>query len=482
MSAIAVVDNFMLGQKPVADEEAAAAQAYEAGAVARERPAAIAQACLGLGLAVAWTIADHFAEPVMASSFLILRLYSGAALIVLIVAMLRTGDITNLRMYRLLAFISEGAAIMPTLPHVDNYAAYVVGFSLAMWSSALLPVWPARWAAVAYMSLIVMHVATFPAYDVSRHTAFIGASFYLFSAAIIVSALLYIRVRLARRAFTLAHQLEQRRRQFEETLAALRGAQDRLTATEKMSMLGRLLSGLSAEMEGPVRRIGDDIEKIRKEVEQLCVDLARLGKSTGRRGLDELWQSLDLDFVLQDAPKAVKTMGQGAQRMAQVHTDLSTFMRGEAPQFVRADLNESVTATVEMFRRGAPKTVTINTDYAKLPAVSHQPGQLSQVLLNLLQNALDAVGETGIISVRSRAVEGAVEIAVLDEGPGVAAAHVERLFEPFFTTKAVGKGTGLGLATAHEIVRNHGGTLRYEPGPNGKGACFVMRLPVPTSL
>ncbi len=103
---------------------------------------------------------------------------------------------------------------------------------------------------------------------------------------------------------------------------------------------------------------------------------------------------------------------------------------------------------------------------------------VEQVLANLLSNALDASPKGGVVTVRARAVDDGVELVVLDEGPGVPAGDRGRLFEPFFTTKAPGKGTGLGLSIAHAIVRAHGGSMRVEGGPAGRGSAFVTRLPL----
>ena len=119
----------------------------------------------------------------------------------------------------------------------------------------------------------------------------------------------------------------------------------------------------------------------------------------------------------------------------------------------------------------------VQTQLGDLPPFSFQPGPMNQVVLNLVQNALDALGPRGLVRVRTGLADQNVVLEVIDDGPGVSREAKEHLFEPFFTTKDVGKGTGLGLATSYQIVRMHGGTIELD-GAHSPGARFVVRIPL----
>ena len=165
------------------------------------------------------------------------------------------------------------------------------------------------------------------------------------------------------------------------------------------------------------------------------------------------------------------------ERVRQVHADLRAFIRGDAPGMVLGDPGEGLRATVALLSRGRAEGVHVEVDVGVLPCTCFQPGQLNQVWHNLIQNALDAVGDAGVVTVRARAVADRIEFTVADTGPGVPQEHQARLFEPFFTTKGVGKGTGLGLAMSYQIVERHGGALFLDGGA-ATGARFVVQLPV----
>ncbi len=128
-----------------------------------------------------------------------------------------------------------------------------------------------------------------------------------------------------------------------------------------------------------------------------------------------------------------------------------------------------------MLRRGLRNEISIDASYSELPPVRHEPGPLNQVFFNLIQNAIDAVGERGRVAVTSRVADGAVEVVVSDSGPGFSERALAHLFEPFFTTKPVRKGTGLGLAISKQIVERQGGQIELADPAT---ATFIVRLPI----
>jgi len=156
---------------------------------------------------------------------------------------------------------------------------------------------------------------------------------------------------------------------------------------------------------------------------------------------------------------------------------LRTFSRLDEAELKTVDIRTGVDATLHLIRGSVPDGVEIDVDHGDLPTVTCYPGPLNQVFLNLLNNALQAVGDAGRIRVHTRREEDWAVFEVADDGPGIPADVLPRIFDPFFTTKDVGSGTGLGLSISHGIVERHGGHVDVRSDPAG-GAIFAVRLPV----
>jgi len=139
-------------------------------------------------------------------------------------------------------------------------------------------------------------------------------------------------------------------------------------------------------------------------------------------------------------------------------------------------VNEEIDRTLSLMEPRLKGGVTIERDYAELPRIRCFAGQLSQVFMNLLMNAVDAMEGSGTIRIQTRPSDVGVTLVFEDDGPGIPPEVLERVFEPFFTTKPVGKGTGLGLSLSYGIVERHGGTMRAE-SQLGEGTRFVIELP-----
>jgi signal transduction histidine kinase len=195
---------------------------------------------------------------------------------------------------------------------------------------------------------------------------------------------------------------------------------------------------------------------------------------TGDAAVDEAdraWRREDLD-------DALRSMGIAVAHIQQVHGDLRAFIRGDAREKKAIDINDGLRATVGLLKRHVPPAVEVDLRLGDVQLIACHPGELNQVWLNLVQNALDAVGGKGRIVVASRAVrEDLVEVRVTDDGPGISPDFRARLFEPFATTKDPGHGTGLGLATSYQIVQRHGGRIFVDDTHVG-GASFAVELPV----
>ena len=285
---------------------------------------------------------------------------------------------------------------------------------------------------------------------------------------------LVARVGVAVRLSKAYRDLQQRNRELTET-------RDMLVESEKLSALGRLLTQLAHEINNPMTVIMGNLPSASDHLEAMTRMLgeyrAAVAQTSSGAALEARYRELDLDFVTGDFPALLDSVQEAAERVQHIQDDLRTFLRGQPLEKTSGDLNVSLRATVAMMRRGMPPGVQLRVTYGPLPAVRFHAGQLKQVLLNVLQNAVDAVRPSGHIEVRTYAENGGVAVQISDDGPGIPPEVQRKIFEPFFTTK-IGKGTGIGLAVCRQILTSHGGTIRVEEkSGDERGATFFIELP-----
>ncbi len=263
-------------------------------------------------------------------------------------------------------------------------------------------------------------------------------------------------------------------------------ARERVAQAEKLSAMGQLLARLSHEINNPLTAIHNNLTPVSEYFGQMTEALRRCRAWLGTRPghaeeAERLWKEQDLDFVLEDLPDALDSMRSASERIRSIQADLRAFLRGERPSLVNDDPDQVVRDTAELVRRTLPAGVRLEVHCGGVPRILIHRGQLGQVLHNLLRNAVDAVGAEGEVRVSTAVRDGRVEVRVADSGPGVPVALRKRIFEPFFTTKDVGQGSGLGLAICRQIIEeNHGGSFELDETVE-RGACFVVRLPLPAS-
>ncbi len=289
------------------------------------------------------------------------------------------------------------------------------------------------------------------------------------------------------RSAALARRNRDLERQVDERTRALTQAQLEIARSEKLSALGRVLAQLSHELNNPINVVWNNVDPLREYLGTMAATLAAYREGgralpDGGAAFERRWREAELDYVTRDSADALSVIATAAARVRNVQADLGAFLRGDAAEKKRRDVNEDLRATAAMIGRALPRGVRLEGTYGELPPVDYEPGRMNQVFLNLLQNAVDAVEGSGTIAVRTWAEGGAVKIEVADDGPGIPASIRERVFEPFFTTKAIGKGTGLGLSICRQVVvEHHGGTLSVASGFAG-GTSFVVTLPVPADI
>jgi len=291
-----------------------------------------------------------------------------------------------------------------------------------------------------------------------------------------------------RLAESLEIEVERKTKEIKETQA-------QLLQQEKMASIGQLAAGVAHEINNPMGFISSNLNTleeyardIRSLIEQYRPLISGLNETMvveeGRAAISEtldrivaLEKDMDIDFVLDDIPNLMKESQEGAERIKKIVIDLKDFAHPGDQELKHADINRSLDSTLNIVWNELKYKSTVTKNYGDLPHVRCYPQQLNQVFMNFLVNAAQAIEKQGEINIMTRALDGKVEIAISDTGSGIPKENLSRIFDPFFTTKDVGKGTGLGLNVAYNIIKKHKGTIDVK-SEVGKGTTFTIRIPV----
>jgi signal transduction histidine kinase len=278
--------------------------------------------------------------------------------------------------------------------------------------------------------------------------------------------------------------------------AELIQSQLHLIQNEKMSALGNLVAGVAHEINNPIGCIVGNVTAVQESLTDLfdIIELYQEATPQPSESLAEKLDNVDLDYLRQDLPKLVKAMKDSSDRIKAISRSLRTFSRADQEQKQKFDLHEGLDSTVLILRHRLKANeqrpeIEVITDYDLLPEVECFPGQLNQVFMNILGNAIDALDEgnrgrsyadikvqPNWITIRTLVEDREVQVSIADNGCGMSETVRTQIFDHLFTTKTVGQGTGLGLAIAQQIIENHNGSITVHSEIN-QGTEFVIRLP-----
>ncbi|MEH2127577.1 ATP-binding protein [Nostoc sp.] len=296
-----------------------------------------------------------------------------------------------------------------------------------------------------------------------------------------------------------AVQAKAQTQKLQQALHELQLAQTQLIQSEKMSSLGQLIAGVAHEINNPVNFIYGNLKYVAEYAQDLLHLLEKYQKflPVAPPELESELDNIDLEFIMQDFPKLLDSMKLGTGRIVEIVQSLKNFSRHDEAEMKAVNIHDGIDGTLMILHHRVKADVhrpaiEIVKDYAKLPLIECYPGQLNQVFMNILANAIDALEEgienSGVrnspqITIRTRAIDQqSVVIRIADNGPGMKEEVIRRIYDPFFTTKDIGKGTGLGMAISYQIVVDkHGGMLKCRSQP-GEGTEFWIQIPLNCAL
>ncbi|WP_242020711.1 ATP-binding protein [Microcoleus sp. FACHB-1515] len=293
-------------------------------------------------------------------------------------------------------------------------------------------------------------------------------------------------------------QLRQQAHQLQQTIQELQKTQAQMLQQEKMSSLGQLVAGVAHEINNPINFIHANVNYASQYTQDL-LNLLALYQTTYPDATPTLRSQIaqiDLPFLIEDLPRLLASMKVGTDRICDIVRSLRSFSRLDEAEVKAVDIHDGIESTLMILQsrlKATPKRPAIEVvrKYGSLPLVECYAGQLNQVFMNLLTNAIDAIedaylqsvaivgeGRLGIITIQTAAIDQQVFIQIRDNGSGMSEEIQRRLLDPFFTTKPVGKGTGLGMAITHQIItERHGGRLECISDV-GQGTEFSIEIPL----
>lgn len=271
-----------------------------------------------------------------------------------------------------------------------------------------------------------------------------------------------------------------------DTLNKLKMAQNKLVQSEKMASLGQLTAGIAHEINNPINFVVGgvagleynfyEIEKIMKKYDSLEIN----GESDNKSILSEIMlmkSECEYDKTKELIPQLIGDIKLGAQRTVEIVKGLRAFSRIDTNERVATDIHEGLESTLSILQSKFKYVIEIEKHYDPLlPLIDCYPGQINQVFMNIISNAIDAIEKEGKITITTKNLKKNISINITDNGKGIPKEIQNNIFDPFFTTKKIGSGTGLGLSISYGIIEEHKGNIKVK-SEEGKGSEFIIFIP-----
>ena len=283
--------------------------------------------------------------------------------------------------------------------------------------------------------------------------------------------------------------LQQKNIELEKAYAELKSAQSQILQQEKMASIGQLAAGIAHEINNPIGFIMSNLNSLGKYTERLAQfielqsealeaaslhgdNVEMLLKNIGSKN-----KTLKINYIIDDLGNIIKESLEGAERVKRIVQDLKSFSRIDDAEYKMDDINAGLESTINIVWNELKYKAIVKKEYGVIPRTKCNLGQLNQVFMNLLVNAVQSIKERGDIFVKTAGDKGIIHITIADTGCGIKPENLNHIFEPFYTTKEIGKGTGLGLSIAYDIIKKHNGNITAT-SEEGKGTSFTISIPI----
>jgi signal transduction histidine kinase len=278
-------------------------------------------------------------------------------------------------------------------------------------------------------------------------------------------------------------ELNKQKEELQKTLENLRQAQGQLVQSEKMASLGQLVAGIAHEINNPVNFISAGVDSLSTNLEDIkqVLDIYHRITSTNveekLKEIEVLKEKVEYKEAIREINDLIESIKNGTNRTIEIVRGLRTFSRLDEDILKIADIHEGLDSTLILLHNKYKNRIEVVKNYGNLPLIECYPGQLNQVFMNIISNAVDAINEKGTIAISTSTSNKFIQVSIKDTGQGIPENIRQKIFDPFFTTKGVGKGTGLGLSICQSIIEKHKGNIKVK-SEEGKGTEFIISLPV----
>ena len=296
----------------------------------------------------------------------------------------------------------------------------------------------------------------------------------------IVKARVQTQLEIKKYRDNLEQLVDARTSKLKQAYDELEASQSLLIHQEKLSTIGQLSAGVLHEISSPLTYISSNIDLLAEDFKHIKEYFHTVSKAVSKNAesdIKKLREELDLDFIMENVEESLAESKQGTIRIMKIATGLRNFSRKDKDERCSTDINQCIDEALIFAGNELKHKADVEKSYGELDPLEGSPLQLSQVFINFLVNAAHAIEKWGVISISTRQENNSIIITITDTGSGITKENQQKIFEPFFTTKEAGKGTGLGMSIASEIIKKHHGELSLE-SEVGKGTTFTIELPV----